>query len=275
MPCFKGKIVMKINLHAGFCLKPYNCTSHLNNNKYIEWVYDNSSNISMYIDQSIPKAMQHKDGKKKYAWLLESREIVPQIVEYVKQNYDLLSFHYEAIFTCNKELLSLGPAMKYSITNAVPWVQDRQLHNKSKLVSMVSSNKSMCAGHNNRLYWVNKLKNKVDLYGNGFNWIEKKEDGLKDYMFSVAIENSSYDTYFTEKITDCFAVGTIPIFYGNQDIGNIFNKDGIIMLNDNFDINMLTKDLYYSKLNAIKENFEIAINMQTAEDYIYENYLKG
>jgi len=265
---------MKINLNAGFGLQPYNCTSNMNYNKHIEWVYDNSSDVSMFIDHSIPKGMAVCDNKKKYAWVLESKEIIPNIVEYVKQNYDLLSLHYEAIFTCNKELLSLGPAIKYSITNAVPWVQDRKIHNKYKLVSMISSNKSMCAGHNNRLKWVSKLKNDVDLYGSGFNWIDKKEDGLKDYMFSVAIENSSYDTYYTEKITDCFAVGTIPIFYGNKDIGNIFNPNGIIMLDDNFDIKSLNSDLYYSKIEAIRENFEIACNMQTAEDYIYKEYLK-
>jgi len=265
---------MKINLYAGFSLKPYNCTSHLNSNKEVEWVYDNSSDISIYIDQSIPKGIQHNDGKKKYAWLLESREIVPQIIDYVKQNYDLLSLHYEAIFTCNKELLSIGPIMKYSITNAVPWIQDKKIYDKTKLVSMISSNKSMCQGHNNRLKWVSKFRNDVDLYGSGFNWIDKKEDGLKDYMFSVAIENSSYNTYFTEKITDCFAVGTIPIFYGNKDIGDIFNPNGIIMLDDNFDIKSLNKDLYQSKIDAIKENFEIACNMQTAEDYIYKEYIK-
>ena len=47
------------------------------------------------------------------------------------------------------------------------------------------------------------------------------------------------------------------------------------MLDDSFNIDSLTKELYYSKLNAVKENFEIVSNMQTAEDYIYENYLKN
>ena len=33
---------------------------------------------------------------------------------------------------------------------------------------------------------------------------ENKEVGLCDYMFSVVIENGIYETYFTEKILDCF-----------------------------------------------------------------------
>jgi len=266
---------MKINLYSTFGLDPYMCTSNKNYNKHVEWVLDGSSNVSFYIDHQILNGLQVFDDKKKFAWLLESKEIVPGIVEYVKENYDMLSFHYEAIFTCNKDLLSLGPKMKYSVTNAVPWVQKREITKKTKLVSMISSNKSMCRGHNNRLKWVERLKDNVDLYGNGFKRIENKEEGLEDYMFSVAIENSSYNTYYTEKLTDCFAVGTIPIFYGNLDIGEIFNPEGIIILDDNLDISSLNKDLYYSKMSAIKENLEITKNMITAEDYIYLNYLKG
>ena len=36
-------------------------------------------------------------------------------------------------------------------------------------------------------------------------------------MFSVCIENDVYDTYFTEKILDCFATGTIPIYKGTKN----------------------------------------------------------
>jgi len=263
----------KINLYSKFSFMPYNCSSNKNYNKYVEWVYDGSADISFYVDHKIPQGLNDNSGKIKFAWLLESREIVPEIIDFVKKNYDLLSFHYEAIFTCNRELLSLGPLMNYAITNAVPWVQKREVTNKNKLVSMVASNKSMCPGHKNRLRWVDKLK--VDLFGSGFKWIENKEEGIEDYMFSVGIENSSYDTYYTEKLTDCFALGTIPIFYGNKDIGKIFNPDGIIMLDESFDVCQLSEDLYYSKSDAIKENLEIVSNMLTAEDYIYKTYLKG
>ena len=78
-------------------------------------------------------------------------------------------------------------------------------------------------------------------------------------MFSIAVENAVYDTYFTEKLTDCFATGTIPVFYGSKKvIKKYFNPDGVIFLDDNFDISTLTEDLYYSKMDAIKDNFERA-----------------
>jgi hypothetical protein len=132
----------------------------------------------------------------------------------------------------------------------------------------------MCAGHQYRLSWAQKLHDKVDFYGRGYNEIQTKEEGLADYMFSVAIENASYETYFTEKIQDCFAMGTIPVYYGSPDIGKFFNQDGIIFLNDDFDVSQLTPELYYGKLDAVKENLEVVKNFLINEDYIYKTYLE-
>jgi hypothetical protein len=52
-----------------------------------------------------------------------------------------------------------------------------------------------------------------------------------------------------KKISDCFATG--PYQYGTDMIGDVFNMDGIIMLNENFNINDLTPELYYNKIDAI------------------------
>jgi len=69
-------------------------------------------------------------------------------------------------------------------------------------------------------------------------------------------------------------MGTIPIFWGTPDIGNYFNENGIIKLTDDFNISDLSVDLYHSKMDAILENYELSVNLPTAEDYIYLNYLK-
>jgi hypothetical protein len=93
---------------------------------------------------------------------------------------------------------------------------------------------------------------------------------MNDYMFSVIIENDSYETYFTEKITDCFATGTIPIYWGAPDIGNYFNKEGIIELTKDFDFSSLTSELYKSKLPAIIDNLERVKNMELADDILFK-----
>lgn len=47
--------------------------------------------------------------------------------------------------------------------------------------------------------------------------------------------------------------------------------DGIIILSDEFDV---SEDIYYSKLDAIKDNLERVKEMEILEDYIYLRYLK-
>jgi len=241
--------------------------------KFIEWV-DSGADETFYVDHAISLAFDDEDSLKKYAWLLESANIYPEIIEDVKRNYLHYTRAYDAIFTHNQELVNLHPKFKFAPLQG-SWIPEPKLYEKSKLVSMICSNKSMCAGHNHRLSWAQKLQDKVDFYGRGFNEIENKEEGLVDYMFSVAIENASYETYFTEKVQDCFATGTIPIYYGAPDIGKFFNPKGIITLDDDFDVDLLTSEIYYDRLDAVKENLEIVKDLLINEDYIYQIYLKS
>ena len=262
----------KINLFCGDNLEP--SSSALNATKHVQWVYDGSGEVNIYVSQRALDALNDTSGKPTYIWLLESKQIIPQYYQWIIDNYEFVTSRVDGIFSCDKELCAKYPKISYSVINAVPWVQDRKVHEKTKLVSMIASNKRMCEGHVRRLQFVDKFRDKLDFYGRGFNEISCKEDGLKDYMFSVGIENAVYDTYFTEKLTDCFACGTIPIFYGCKGVTEYFNEDGIIFLDDNFDLSMLTKDLYYSRMDAIKDNFERSINFPVAEDYLYLNYFK-
>ena len=66
--------------------------------------------------------------------------------------------------------------------------------------------------------------------------------------------------WITEKVIDCFATKTIPIYYGAPNIGDFFNKDGIIVFNSidelNVILNSLPPNFYESKRAAIEENYE-------------------
>ena len=122
-----------------------------------------------------------------------------------------------------------------------------------------------------------KFKDKIDLFGGvlgskrlGKGPYDGKEEALKDYRFSLVIENDKYDTYYTEKLTDAFASGTIPIYWGTAEIGNYFNTDGMIILTPDFDVDILTEDLYNSKLDAVRDNFERVQNLLSADDMLYK-----
>ena len=155
------------------------------------------------------------------------------------------------------------------------FIETGKVYDKTKLISMIASNKVDCKEHLFRTEMVNKFSSQCDHYGIGYNFIKDKADGLKDYCFSITIENATYPNMITEKITDCFMTGTIPIYYGINNIGDYFDSDGIIKLDNNFKIKELNFELYESKLKAVYNNFKIANEMLAAEDYIYKNFIKN
>ncbi len=241
---------------------------HGKESKYIEWVKDPSLEVSFYVDDTIPTAFTDSVVGKKYAWLLESKYIKPGIVNAVKSNYQLYLDTFDAIFTHNQELLALDPKFKWCPAQGF-WIKEPKVYEKTKMISMISSDKAITEGQRYRLQWVEMIGDQLDLYGRGFNEIANKEEGLCDYMFSVVIENGFYESYFTEKIMDCFATGTVPVYMGSPDIGKYFNKDGIIDLTEEFDV---SEEIYNSKIEAIKDNLERVKQYEILEDFIYLNY---
>ena len=259
----------------------YDCSSNRNLPNLIRWVPKETSESyehTIYVDHYIGSAGFSDPSRNKLGWLLESPQMNEQIIRTLLSDLPKTKEHFKYIFTCMDSLIELGEPFVYTISNAVPWIweENRKIHPKTKLVSMIASNKGWLRGHQNRLEWVEKLKGKVDLYGTGREFqLKDKEDGIKDYMFSVAIENDNSDLYFTEKLTDNFVMGTVPVYYGSRKaVEKYFDPAGVIFLEDDPNLESLSEEKYRSMLPAIERNFEIAKNFQTSEDYMWENYLK-
>ena len=242
---------------------------HGKTSKCIDWVKDKSLPETFYMDGWMNESFSDDIQGTKYGWMYESKEVASGIFLDVKQNHQKYFEVFKYIFTHSKELLELDPRFKWCPANGY-WIKDAKVYPKSKMISFITSNKNFTQGHKKRLEWVQRIGDQVDLYGRGFNPIENKEKGLCDYMFSVVIENGFYKSYFTEKILDCFATGTIPVYLGTPDIGNYFNKDGIIDLTEEFDV---SEEIYYSRMDAIKDNLERIKEIEVLEDFIYKNYL--
>lgn len=108
---------------------------------------------------------------------------------------------------------------------------------KKHILSTITSDACFDDGHKNRYAFINKLKGhfKDDLtwFGRGENPIGDKWDALIDFKYSIAIENSSYWGYFTEKILDCYLSYTMPIYYGCPNIVDYFEAESLILLDPN------------------------------------------
>jgi len=243
---------------------------HGKESKYIEWVTDELCEETFYVDGWINQAFYDNITSTKYAWLLESKYVTPDIVNQIKETPQKYLDTFKYIFTHNKELLDIDDRFKWCPANGF-WIKEAKVYPKTKMISFITSNKNFTEGHNKRLQWVDMIGDQVDLFGRGFNEIENKEEGLCDYMFSVVIENGFYKSYFTEKILDCFATGTIPVYLGSPDIKNYFNEDGIIDLSEEFDV---SEEIYYNKMDAIIENLEKVKDIEILEDFIFKQYLE-
>ena len=105
------------------------------------------------------------------------------------------------------------------------------LPRKTKLLSVITSNKAFTKGHIDRIRFVERLKEhfggSVDIFGRGFADFEDKWDVLAPYQYHIAIENSSQDYYWTEKISDCFLAGAYPFYHGCTNIDDYFPKGSL------------------------------------------------
>jgi hypothetical protein len=223
---------------------------------YHNWIGSDIDNADLII--SVNRINNFKKTCKKVLWLLEPRDIEPELyktVEKIKIDYDAIISHCDNLKTKN-HIFKIDPCIP-------SWIDagDQKIYPKSKNISMIASVKIMCEGHKYRQEIANKVYSIVDLFGRGRKKsVDSKIYALKDYRFSIAMENSCADTYFTEKILDCFLTGTIPIYWGTKKVFDIFDKYGIIWLEDF----MLVKNSfnfeqeYENRKNSVLKNLEIA-----------------
>lgn len=240
--------------------------------KHISWDFgSNSNHTSFYIDGDIFRGIQERsDGKRKFLWGLESRKFNNGLFDSIEKNLELVLETYEAIFTFNDKLIELHPKFKWTPAMG-SWLEENDKEEKNKLVSMITSSKQITEEQKFRVEFAKRNEEVVDVYGSIKNPLPSKDPALNPYMFSVAIENDIFDTYFTEKILDCFSSSTIPIYRGTGNITRFFNPDGIIFLNG-FEMPEISTELYHSKKTAIEDNLERVKRFNTVEDFIYENY---
>ena len=242
--------------------------------------WDENSEVYAITDDFVMKdEYKSIDRDKKVALLIEPRAIVPEAYEYISKHYN----EFKYVFTGDDELLKL-PNAKPIIWGGV-WYREEN-PDKSKLISMVCSDKEMCDLHKERKRIARKYKDLIDVYGT-IDGGEYVDDNIhKDYMYEVVIENDIQDIWFTEKICNCFANKTIPIYLGARNIGNYFCESGIIKCNSPKEVeewierivktprpSKVRYDLYEAS-GVLQENYELSKQYENFDERFYKAYEK-
>ena len=240
--------------------------------------WDSESKVKCVCDEKI---FTNKREGKQVLLLIEPRSIQPNVYDHALKHYN----EYEYVFTHDSKLLDILPNAKPILWGNV-WCRVEN-PKKAKLISMVSSDKEICELHKERKRIARKYKDKIDVFGtiDGGNWADPI-DTLEPYMYSVIIENYIDDIWFSEKICNCFATKTIPIYYGARDISKYFNDSGIIICDSleeiEYWIRRITKyykpsKVRYNLFNAsgvLDENYELSKQYEKFDDWLYTTYEK-
>ncbi len=273
MSKIKLKIIENTFTHCDYSNNPLPPVSF---SKYVEWDRDvsNEEELVFYTDRDIDHP--RPGHKRRIAWLIEPYVKQPGRYERLLNNNDA----FEYVLVNDKKLLDAGDKFIYYPFGGC-WieVEDRKVdHEKTKLVSMITSHKRNVEDHHKRHALITRYNDVIDVMGRGYKEIEPISVGLIDYMFHIAMENESRDYHFSEKLINPIMVGTIPIYYGMPSIGDYFDTRGMIIFHHIDEVgdilNSLNEDLYQSLLPYAKKNFEIAQDYILSEDWMYKNIFK-
>ena len=272
---------------------------HLAHNPYFEsanyflWDrFDIGLDTHFYTHESMLQTMGNPS--RQYGMFIESEFIVPKSYLIFKNNPGLHK-NFDAVFTYSEDILNTVPNSRLFTSCATVWygkepgsqavLTDRAFENKRKNISMVCSGKSLTKFHEirHRFATAASQSKKVDIFGtfNGGPFLKYKSDSLQNYRFQIAVENGVSSYYFTEKILDCFASMTVPIYLGAPKIGDFFNKDGIIFITEKdverleSVISMCDEKLYEAMLPAIKDNYFRSLKYMSLNDRLYEEHFRS
>jgi hypothetical protein len=190
----------------------------------------------------------------------------PAILPLSALDLNFLSSNMNMVITWRKDLIDALPNAIF-MPFGTTWIsQDNLTFNKENKISYLTSNKVMTPSQHMRKRIYSKLKDVKNI--NGFEIvthvspprIERKEELLDTFKFSIVVENGLYKNYFTEKIIDCFATKTIPIYNGCPNIGDFFDVESILTFNDENDlidtIESINEDTYEKLISHVENNYE-------------------
>jgi hypothetical protein len=229
--------------------------------------------ISVFTNQSIPQILNYSDSPVNYALLTEPSAIDPRSYEIARA----LAGNFTKVLSFEKGFVDQIPNGQLYLYGGT-WIEEKdwKVYPKTRKVSFLASIKAFTEGHQLRQDIRVRYGSKIDLIaGRGFNPINYKLDTLRDFRYSIVVENCKKEHYFSEKLIDCFLTGTIPIYWGCPSINTFFDPKGIIQFQTIEELNGILEGLsetdYSGRGDALENNFLIARHYTVTENWLYQN----
>lgn len=134
---------------------------------------------------------------------------------------------------CGDRTLRQSPALFWKSYN--PDLNAEQLLNR-KFCNFVYSNNYVADPARKRFFDLLSKYKRIDSGGGYLNnmgsRVADKHVFLKEYKFTIAMENSSVSGYSTEKIYHPFVAQSLPIYWGCPNISLFYNTDSFVNIMD-------------------------------------------
>ena len=118
-----------------------------------------------------------------------------------------------------------------SVTDTVPEVT---IKDKTKDISAFYSAKTMGHTlHQTRYNFLTQIKQHVPnlvYYGRGYQFVEKKLEGINPYKYHITLENHVGPHHWTEKLSDSFLGLSLPFYSGCTNLEDYFPKESFISI---------------------------------------------
>ncbi len=239
-----------------------------------------------------------KKFKKRILFQFEPPVVVPEIRFLIKKTtktYDNVFFTWETGFSNIKHFHTPLPFPKKKI------IPECWSNGGRKFLTLINSNRTLISYYKELLteriraiIFFSKTGD-IDLFGRDWQkplpfpyWfyksaiekvykgaIEDKYEKLSQYNFAFTIENCEMPGYITDKIFDCFYVGTVPIYLGDPYVEKYIPKNCFIDMRDfkNYEeLRKFLKALTQSEVQTYKENGRRFLESEGIKPFTEEHF---
>ena len=169
-----------------------------------------------------------------------------------------------------------NPTRKYKCFDDFSFDKEIQ---KTKNISVISSNKNITTGHRLRLKFIDALRdnfgNEIDVFGRGINEFCDKWDVISPYKYHIVLENSYCQNGISEKLYDCYLGQAFPIYYGCPNVAEFFPDKSYLQIDiHNIDsslqkiFNAVNNNYYEYSLPYIQEAKKLVLSQYNLFGYI-------
>ena len=189
----------------------------------------------------------------------------------------ILRFLYHRILVRDPKLASRYNNL-HSLSLAQLYIDTKNLRLPDFLqrrgISLIASTKNDLEGHKlrHKLIALDKSHSYQMLtpLGRAYKQFDDMVTALAPFRYSVVIENCIEPHYFTEKIANCLACKTIPIYWGHESVKQYFDTSNWLFFSDLED--------GYEKIKFASSGKHIVSHEKIHENYLqaklYKNFYK-